>query len=97
MRRRNRIHIEDFPIGGVTAMEIIAIPRAHSLGTVVDVLLGDIYPPGNRIRLPDPIYAAAFWHRLAWLDDAGAGSDTVTWVDLAGHLAIGAIGERETA
>src|SRR5262245_45224041 len=97
MRGRDRIHVEDFPVGRVTAMEIIAIPRGHALRAVVDVFFGHVNPAAYHVRLTNTIHAAALRHRLARLDDPWARCDSVARVDLSCHSAIRTIGECQTA
>ena len=87
MRSRNPIHVEDFAIGGIAAVEIIAIPGGHADGAVIDILFRDVNPAGHRIRLADPVDAAAFWHRLAWFNNTRARRNAVTWIDPAGQTA----------
>src|SRR5262245_33525817 len=97
MRGRDRIHVEDFSVGRVTAMEIIAIPGGHALRAVVDVFFRDVNPSAYHVRLTDTIHAAALRHRLARLDDAGTGCNPVARVDLPHPSAIRTIGKRQTA
>ena len=93
---RNRIHVEDFAIGGVAAVEIVAVPRGHAHFAVVDIFLRRVFPAGNGIGLADAVDAAALRHRLAWLDHPGTGRGAVFRIDFTGKTAR-AIGERETA
>ena len=91
------MHVEDFAIRGVAAVEIVAVPGGHADRAVVRILFGDINPARYRIRLADPVHAAAFRHRLTRFYDARAGRNAVARINPAGHLAIGAIGERKAA
>src|SRR5450631_4563365 len=65
MRGRNRIHVEDFAVGGIAAVEVVAVPGGQADGAVIHVFLRDIFAAADRIRLTDPVDAAALWHRLA--------------------------------
>src|SRR5664279_1126109 len=96
MRGRNRIHVEDFAVGGIAAVEIVAVPGGQADGAVIHVFLRDIFAAAHRIRLADPVDAAALWHRLAIGDDAGAGGNAVFGIDPAGQAAR-AIGECQAA
>ena len=96
MRGRDRIHVEDFAIGGVAAVEIVAVPGGHADGAVIDVFMRHVFAARHHIGLADPVDAAALGHRLARLDHAGAGGDAVFGIDPAGQAA-GAIGERQAA
>src|SRR6516165_9752092 len=96
MRCRNRMHIEDFTVGSVAAVEIVAIPRRHPDRGVISVFFRDINPAGNRVRLANAIHAAAFWYGLARLDHSRAGRHSVTWINPAAQLTR-AVGQGETA
>jgi hypothetical protein len=91
VRRRDRMHVEDFAIRGVAAVEIVAVPGGHADRAVVRILFGDINPARDRIRLADPVHAAAFRHRLTRFYDARAGRNAVARINPAGHLAIEAL------
>src|SRR5262249_59284612 len=91
------MHIEDFPVCSVAAMEIIAIPRGHALGAVVDVFFGSINPPCHRVGLSDPIHAASLWHRLARLDNAGASRNAAKPINLSCTLPVSTICYRKVA
>src|SRR4249920_741351 len=95
MSGRNRCHVKDFAVGGVAAVEIVAVPGGHALRRVIGVFLRDIDTASHRIRLADAINAAALWDRLARLNGARACGNAVTWIDLAGHLAARAVGEQK--
>src|SRR5450830_1097256 len=96
MGGRNRIHVEDFAVGGIAAVEVVAVPGGQADRAVVDVFLRDIFAAADQIGLADPVDAAALWHRLARLDHPGAGGDAIFGIDPAGQAAR-AIGERQAA
>src|SRR5664280_2261549 len=96
MRGRNRIHVEDFTVGSIAAVEVVAVPGRQADGAVVDVFLRDIFAAADQIGFADPVDAAALRHRLAISDDAGAGGNAVFGIDPAGQAAR-AIGERQAA
>src|ERR1019366_7391890 len=96
MRGRNRINVEDFAVGGIAALEVVAVPGGQADGAVVDVFLRDIFAAADQVGLADPVDAAALRHRLAIRDDAGAGGNAVFGIDPAGQAAR-AIGERQAA
>jgi hypothetical protein len=78
-------------------MEIVAVPGGEPRSAVIDVFLRHVFAPRYDIRLADAIDAAAFRHRLARPDHAGAGRRAVSGIDPARQAAIGAIGKRQTA
>ncbi len=94
MRRGNRVFVEDLAVGGVAAVEFVAVPGGDADRAVIDIFARDISAPGDHIGLADPVDAAAFGHRLAERDHPCAAGDAVTGIDLA---AARAIGERQTA
>src|SRR6185312_10949973 len=97
MRRRDGVHVEDFAIGGVAAVKIVAIPGGKASGGVIHVFLRNVSAAADDVRMADPIDAAAFRHRLAGGNYAFAAGNAITGIDAARTIAIGAIGESKTA
>src|SRR5438067_8219615 len=83
MRRRDGFGVEDFTIGRRAAMKIRAVPGGDAIGSIMRIVLRHVDPPSDNIRRADPVDAAAFRHRGAWLDYASTRLDPVTWVDMA--------------
>ncbi len=92
---RNRIHIEDFAIGGVAAMKVLAIPGCKANGTVVDILFGHIESAADRIGLSDAVDTTALRDRLPGLNNPRACRHAVARIDLSRDVAVRAIGHRQ--
>ncbi len=72
MGRGQRAHVEHFAIGGLPAVEIIAIPRGHALGAIVGILFRDVDLTADGVGLADAIGAAALRHGVAERHHPGA-------------------------
>src|SRR5947207_7501475 len=83
MRRRDGFGVENFTMGRRAAMKIRAVPGGDAIGPIMRIVLRHVDSPGDNIRRADPVDAAAFRHRGAWLDYASTRLDPVTWVDMA--------------
>src|SRR5690242_19800260 len=94
MRGGDGVFVENLAIGGIAAVEFVAVPRRHADGAVLRVHLRHVSAAGDYVGLANAVDAAAFGQRLAGLDHAGAGGHAITGIDFA---AAGAAGERQGA
>ena len=70
----------------VPAVEVAAVPGRQPFGRVALIFLRHIHSTGDLIRLAYTIGAAAFWDRIAQIDNAGTRFGAVSWVDHAGKF-----------
>src|SRR6516165_388341 len=74
-------------------MEVRAVPRGHTVGPIMGVILGDVDAPRHDIGRADVIDAPAFRRRSAGLDQPGARLHPIPRINV---VVIGAICQAKT-
>src|SRR5665213_1272293 len=68
MRRRDAVEVRNLAVGGIAAVEILAVPRGKTNRLVMRIVLRDVHAAADEIGRSDTVAAATLGHRLAWVD-----------------------------
>src|SRR5580692_8002345 len=96
---RDAFDIKDFPVRGIAAVEIVAVPRGQSFRTVVGIFLRVIGLAADNVGAACLVDTAALRGGLTLLDDPIAGRNAPARIDPArtGAICEGKTSERTCA